>query len=118
MTTYEKEIKEYIIYCEKQKALSENSLRAYRIDMAQFIEFAHNEYPISIILKTLIKLFSKHMCNSFFKSMHQKHANAKSLHLKAFFNYLEFEDIIDISPIRKIRTSFKKSQTLPKRLKL
>ena len=37
--------------------------------------------------------------------------------IKAFFNYLEFEDIIPINPFRKIRLKIKEAQTLPKVMK-
>lgn len=118
MSTYAKEIEQYLVYCEKQKALSGNSIRAYRIDMAQFIQFVRTEFPeisqIDKIDKTVLQRFVQNLLEKYAP----KTCKRKIACLKAFFNHLEFEDIIDINPIRKIRTSFKEPQALPKTLRL
>jgi integrase/recombinase XerD len=38
--------------------------------------------------------------------------------LRAFFNYLEFEEILDTNPMRKIKTRFQEPKQLPKTIPL
>jgi len=38
--------------------------------------------------------------------------------LRAFFNHLEFEEILEVNPIRKIKTKFQEPKVLPKTLLL
>lgn len=118
MSTYVKEIKRYLSYCEKQKGLSCNSLRAYRIDMTQFIIFTQDLFPA---IGTITEI-DKAILQSYVQHLHEKYApktcKRKIASLKAFFNHLEFEDIIAINPMRKIRTSFKEPRTLPNILRV
>ena len=118
MSTYTEEIKYYLSYCEKQKSLSLHSIRAYKIDMQQFISFLKNEFPnLSDILsldKVVLQKYVHHLAEKYAV----KTCKRKIASLKAFFNHLEFEDIIEVNPLRKVRTNFKEPQILPKTLKL
>lgn len=110
----EKQISKYLVFCKEQKLLSKNSLRAYRIDFYQFIEFmrAHHletrsasdiqKEDLRIYIKELLLKYSTRTCKR------------KIACIKAFFNYLEYEDIIGVNPFRKIKVKFKEPQRLPK----
>ena len=45
MRNFTVEIDLYLNYCENIKALSHHTMRAYKIDMQQFIDFVKNKYP-------------------------------------------------------------------------
>lgn len=108
------QITKYLLYCKEQKLLSTNSLRAYRVDFFQFAEFlrsrklekAHaaeiQKDDLSAYIKNLLQKYSTRTCKR------------KIASIKAFFNYLEYEDIIEVNPFRKIRVKFKEPQRLPK----
>jgi len=105
----QKEITAYLHYCEYQKKLSALSIKAYTIDLQQFKEYA---------IATQEQAFSKAILSGYMQELHQKYtaksAKRKLASLRAFLNYLEFEEILEMNPIRKIRTKFQEPKTLPK----
>ena len=109
----QKEIVAYLHYCEFQKKLSALSIKAYTIDLQQF-----NEY-VSV---TSENAFTKETLSGYMKELHKKYAarttKRKLASLRAFLNYLEFEEILDTNPIRKIRTKFQEPKELPKTISL
>ena len=42
---YKDQVKKYLEYCEYRKELDWNTLKAYRIDLRQFFEFAQEDVP-------------------------------------------------------------------------
>lgn len=118
MSTYVEEIRHYLFYCEKQKSLSPHSIRAYKIDMQQFVSFLENKFSdlkdISSLSKVVLQKYVYYLAEKYAV----KTCKRKIASLKAFFNHLEFEDIIEVNPLRKVRTTFKEPQPLPKTLKL
>jgi integrase/recombinase XerD len=118
LRSYENQIECYLSFCEKQKSLSPHTLRAYRIDMAQFVLFLKKEFAaledIGTVDKTVLKAYVQYVSEKYAV----KTCKRKIATIKAFFNHLEFEDIIEVNPLRKVRTNFKEPQALPKTLKL
>lgn len=111
------EIQDYLSNCEHQKKLSPNTIRAYKIDAKYFLPFLsqyklQNE-PVSKIEKVIIQQFVDNLLAHYAP----RTCKRKIACIKAFFNYLEFEDIIPINPFRKIRLKIKEAQTLPKVMK-
>ncbi|MDQ0361639.1 tyrosine-type recombinase/integrase [Breznakia pachnodae] len=101
-------IDNYINYCENQRKLGKQTIKAYKIDMNQFHCFCKNfDY---IVDKTTLQRYMEHL-NKAYKS---KSVKRKIATIKAFFNYLEFEEKIELNPMRKIRVSIKEPITLPK----
>lgn len=100
------EVQKYLKYCLEQKKLSRHTLKAYRIDLMQFIAFKEN---ISI---------SKDDLTDYIKHLHQTHqpktVKRKIASLKAFTHYLYYQDIIASNPFDKIDTSFKEPLRLPR----
>jgi integrase/recombinase XerD len=92
--------------------LSEKTLKAYQIDINQFLAFLLNYEEIREIedisrdhLRIYLQVLS---CKYKIKSVKRKVAC-----LKAFFNYLEYEDRIRLNPFRKIRMKLKMPFKLP-----
>lgn len=100
------EIKDYLKYCSAQKNLSTHTLKAYRIDLAQFLSFKEN---ISI---------SKQDLTEYIQHLHQnfkpKTIRRKIASLKAFVHYLYYQDMVEFNPFDKIDTAFKEPQRLPR----
>ena len=105
-------IAHYIDHCKYQKGLSQQTIKAYLIDLNQFSTFDHgsNNYYTKEHLQTYIAhLHSKYKI----KSVKRKIAT-----LKAFFSYLEFEELIDVNPFRRMQIRLHEPFLLPQTIPL
>jgi len=107
------EVSAYLHFCEHHKKLSHLSIKAYNIDLQQFISYSCNGADMDISKTTLL---------GYIQELHRKHppktVKRKIASLRAFFNYLEFEEIIESNPMRKIKTRFQEPKQLPKTISL
>ncbi len=111
MISIQSSINEYLLHCRLEKRLSEKTLKAYRIDLAQFLKFiVESEFSgdIESINKDAIRAFLVSRAALKPKSLKRKMAS-----LKALFNFWEFEDKIKINPFRKMRLTIKEEKKLP-----
>ncbi|AXX87853.1 site-specific tyrosine recombinase, phage integrase family [Malaciobacter marinus] len=103
-------------HCKYEKNLSEKTLNAYSIDLNQFIEYKNFKYlKILEIDKHLIK---EYIGNLYAFNLKAKTIKRKIAVIKAFFNYLDYEDIIDINPFNKLKIAIKEPIRLPKTIEL
>lgn len=106
------QINHYLEYCRFQKRLDEKTLKAYRIDLAQFVEHSiESPEPLSKICIT-------HYIQDLHSKFKPKTAKRKIACMRAFLNHLEFEELIDNNPMHKIRLEFREPVILPKSLSL
>lgn len=111
-----KAVEEFIFHCTYEKNLSEKTLKAYKIDLKQFLIFKNSkETNIEDINKYLLKEYLK---KQYELQLKEKTIKRKFATLKALFTYLEFEEHILISPFRKMKLSIKEPQRLPKTIEL
>lgn len=107
------EIIGYLHFCKYQKKLSALSLKAYTIDLRQFSNFC---------ITTTEPYISKIAITEFIQNLHKtflpRTVKRKMASLRAFFNYLEFEEILNTNPMRKIKTKFREPVQLPKTIPL
>lgn len=103
----------YLEYCKTQKRLDAKTIRAYRIDLTQFISSYSN---------TNIHILSEDDIENFIGYLHEnfkpKTVKRKLASLKAFFHYLEYRNIIETNPFNKIKTKFREPLLLPKTIPL
>jgi integrase/recombinase XerD len=114
MNSLQQAIDNFLQHCRYEKNLSEKTIYFYNLDLIQFKSFVfNNSYPDAIqeINKHHLKHYLREISGWKIKTVKRKIAS-----LKAMFNYLEFEDIITINPIRRIRISLKEAICLPKAL--
>lgn len=101
-------IANYLKYCTEIKKLNHKTIKAYRIDLAQFSSFA-SKYPVYI---------DKTVLNEYISTLHQKFqpktAKRKIAVIKAFFQYLIYEETISFNPFSKINVKFREPITLPR----
>lgn len=103
----QKRIEEYLDYCKYRKELNRNTLKAYRIDLNQFIQHMSEEEPSKDEIEKYITLLHKN-----FK---QKTIKRKIASIKAFYRYLEERELLEKeNPFHKIRLKFKEKSVLPK----
>lgn len=112
------EIKEafekFTFHCLYERNLDNNTLRAYNIDMQQFIN-RYLDYKVDEIDKNNIKDHIEFLYKQNYKI---KTIKRKVAVLKTFFNYLEFDDLIEFSPFNKLRLSIKEPKILPETMEL
>ena len=99
-------VEKYLEFCRYRKELDDKTLKAYRIDLIQYMDFVACEYP------------SKEMVESYVTDLHKKYKQKtikrKLASVKAFYNYLEEEEIIEETPFRKVKVKFKENLVLPR----
>lgn len=106
-------IKNYLAYCKVQKRLDEKTIKAYRIDLAQFSNFFENASIISISISD-IESYIGHL-NQTFKP---KTSKRKVASLKALYHYLDYKNLIENNPFSKLQTRFREPLILPKTIPL
>jgi integrase/recombinase XerD len=107
-----KVINDFLFHCRVEKNLSIHTLKAYKLDLDQFINYlSTNGKAIDIekIDKQMLREYLQQLVeNNKIKTVKRKIAT-----LKALFNYLEFEDRIPVNPFRKMRIKIKEPLHLP-----
>jgi len=98
----------YLNYCQFRKKLDSKTIKAYQIDLRQFIEFSPEN-----ILATNKDILSAYI-TSLHKQYKPKTVSRKIASLKAFFHYLEYEELINTDPFAKVNISFRQPIRLPK----
>lgn len=114
MKTLVTAIASFIDHCMFEKNLSTKTIKAYKIDLKQILKFIKERNfsdNISEISKAEIKGYLESITQLKPKSIKRKGATFKSL-----FNFLEFEDSIEINPFRKMKIKIKEQKVLPKAL--
>lgn len=108
MKNQQKLIEEYLYYGKQQRKLDEKTIRAYDIDLKQFSIFA--EAGKLVMSKEVIRQYILYLHTTY----KQKTVKRKIASIKAFYTYLEQEEIIENSPMRKVRTEFREEKVLPR----
>lgn len=107
------EIQKYLQFCAQRKNLDHKTIKSYSIDLRQFTEF---------ICENNLLWISKNSIEKYIDSLHNtlkpKSVKRKIASLKAFFHYLEVEEIIEINPFHKIQIKYKEPFILPKTIPL
>lgn len=103
---------EYLDYCTVHKNLDTKTIKAYRIDLTQFISIL----PIDTIPIT------KECLMTYLAKIHTQYQprtiRRKIASVKAFFHYMEYQDLIEINPFSKIELNFRQPKRLPKTIPL
>jgi len=111
MNTLKQMIDDYLLYCKDQKKLSAKSTKAYTIDLEQFRRYINTD---NIPVKADISAYIAHL----HKNNMPRTVKRKIASIRAFLNYLEFEELITENPIKKVKTKFQEPQVLPRTIPL
>lgn len=105
-------LQEYFEFCIAQKRLDAKTVKAYRIDLAQFYDYVSSYNDMTS--KQVLNKYVQHLhCTFKVKTVKRKIAS-----VNAFFHYLTFEDILPYNPFSKIQIHFKEPKLLPKTIPL
>lgn len=102
----------YLIHCKTQKNLDAKTLKAYKIDLTQFSLFI--KYSPVAPERELLQCYIAHLQEQY----KIKSAKRKISSIKAFFSYLEYEEILDTNPMAKLRTKLHEPFLLPRTIPL
>lgn len=103
-----REMENYLHVCEVQRELNDKTVKAYRIDITQFLDYLTGN-----------QLFlDKNGINHYLDYLHNKYkqrtVKRKIASVKAFFNYLDYEEKIESNPFNRVWVRFKEEQLLPR----
>lgn len=110
-------LQKYLAHCEKHKRLSENTMRAYRIDIGQFVAYLKRHHIDDLTARDINKEVIQNYVNEMISTYAPRSCKRKIACLKSFFSHLEFEDEILVNPFRKIRIKLNEPKTLPRVIK-
>lgn len=100
---------DYLNFCLSRKNLDQKTIKSYTIDLRQYFEFT---------MESAIEWTNKKSIEQYIDLLHCKYkpksVKRKIASLKAFFHYLEIEELIDINPFHKIQIKYKEPFILPK----
>lgn len=99
----------YLSFCKSRKNLDQKTIKSYRIDLRQYGDY-YQSNSLNWIEKESVEQYIDHMHNKY----KPKSVKRKIASLKAFFHYLEIEDLIDINPFHKLQIKYKEPFILPK----
>lgn len=101
------EMEQYLEFCQYRKELSRNTVKAYRIDLEQFLRYVKED--------TLLRSKIEAYITELHKKYKQKTVKRKIASIKAFYQYLEEEERMkESNPFTKIRVKFKEAESLPR----
>lgn len=102
-------VRNYLENCKGQNNLDKKTVKAYKIDLEQFILFMGG--IDDFYKKDEIVRYIQHLNSLNFKV---KTIKRKIASVKAFFSYLNYEEIMEINPFHKIKLKIKEPLILPK----
>lgn len=100
------EMNQYLEFCQYRKELSKNTVKAYRIDLEQFLRYVEE----GAFLRGKIEAYITEL----HKKYKQKTVKRKIASIRAFYQYLEEERMESPNPFTKIRVKFKEAESLPR----
>jgi integrase/recombinase XerD len=112
MNTLTSAIDWFCAHCANQRKLSAHTLKAYRHDLAQFLEFAMRqaaEPSIEIIDRNLVQQWLANMKTAKPRTIRRRHATLKSM-----FATLERSGKISPNPLAGMRSEVKLGSSLPR----
>lgn len=125
MSSLQEHIENYLEYCRYQKRLDDKTLKAYKIDLSQFVDkIAHvssKTQEITVVSSNVCEI-TPVVLEDYIAQLHRiykpKTVKRKIASLKALFHYLEYKEIIERNPFSKLQIKFREPIILPKTIPL
>ena len=105
-------VAQYLTHCKFEKGLDSKTQKAYQTDLLQFADYIKNRGAD----------LSKDSLQAYLTELHGKYkiksVKRKIASLRAFFNYLEYEDILPYNPLNRMRIKLHEPFLLPRTIPL
>jgi integrase/recombinase XerD len=108
-------ISQFMLHCKYSKNLSPLTLRAYTIDLNQFVQKCQPTSPIHSITKSDIRAYVKTL---FEAKLKETSIRRKIATLKALFNFLEYDEKITSNPVRQLGIQLRMPKRVPRSISL
>lgn len=118
MNDLELNSQKFIKHCRNQRRLSQDTVRAYGLDLKGFAEFLSACDPQIIDSAEVTKRTLQEYVNFLNESFAVKTVRRRVASIRSFFNYLEGEEIIAENPFSKFHLNIKEPFRVPKTLSL
>lgn len=115
-TTLAQAVGSFLFHCQFEKNLSPKTLSAYELDLRQFRAFLPGGGQTALV--EIGKPQLREYIQRLFDTLAVKSIKRKVATLKAFFHYLEREDVIVASPFRRMQVRIREPKRLPRTLSL
>lgn len=109
MNNIESLVKNYLSYCSSQKRLDSKTVKAYRIDLTQFINYL-GTYELTMITQDILEMY----ISILHKNYKPRTVKRKIASIKALFHYFEYKNLIEQNPFNKLHIKFREPVILPK----
>lgn len=107
-------ISQYLFVCQTQRRLNEKTIKAYRIDLTQFAAFL-DKYQAKDERETITSYIA-----TMNHTLKPRSVKRKTASIRAFYTYLEHEELIKDNPFSKLRLAmqmpFQLPRTIPQRI--
>lgn len=104
-------IQVFLRHCEFERNFSAHTVKAYRLDLAQFLRFAlaKSAADLSAIQRDLLRDYARSLHHYKPRTQRRKLAVVKSL-----FGFLEREGLVESNPMRSVRLDIRVGRVLPR----
>ncbi len=102
----------FLSYLQFEKRYSPHTLLAYKNDLISFSAFLEGTYEIGSVEQATAVMIRSWIVNLMDEGMKARSINRKISTLKAFYNYLLREEVVEVNPVRQIHT-LKQAQQIP-----
>ena len=113
MENIRKEAERYIRYCREERRLSENTVKAYEMDIRLFIDWLEQISPDSTTECLITKALMQEYLSDLNKRYAVKTVKRKLASLRGFFDWLEEEGLINDNPFHHMKIRLKEPFRLP-----
>jgi len=106
-------IERFIAFIEAEKRFSKLTVKAYRHDMEQFVEYLKNEYGVSDLLQVTTTMVKSYVVSLKGDGLVNRSINRKVSTLRTFYKYCLRENLIEKTPMAGIK-ALRQPKTLVK----
>ena len=110
MNTLNNHIQSYLDHCKYRKCLDAKTLKAYTIDLNQYVNYCITIDSTDSMSRSTLESFITFL----HKQYKPKSVKRKIASLKAFFHYLEYIDVLSANPFSKLDFRFREPKLLPR----
>ena len=103
-------VESFLFHCRYEKNLSRRTLDAYATDLRQLLEWRGSDESIADLGKPELRGY----LHNLFQRYREKSVKRKVATMKALFGHLEREEIIPISPFRRMEVRIKETRRVPR----
>jgi len=106
-------ISQFLFHCQYEKNLNQKTLKAYGTDLRQMREFLAQSGAadaVDLVDKTHLRGYIRHL----YTFLAERSLKRKVATMKSLFHFLEREDVIPVSPFRKMDVRIREARRLPR----